>query len=153
MIEAEIKEKLTDLLDFAKRKELHEVVWQDGDVKIAFRRGGSGSSAESRLSPLAPGEAAPQPEPSKEAMIRSPMVGIFRRSNAKNRPPLVVTGDHVKPGDRVGVVESMQIPTEVVSFCSGQIVNIFAEEGQPVEYGQPLFAILPAEESADQLNA
>jgi len=146
-MEAEIKEKLSELLEFAKRNGLYEVVWQDGELKIAFRRDGKSLGSPASASELAGEENLKAPALPKEVLIRSPMVGIFRRSNAKNRPPLVVTGDHVKPGDRLGVVECMKIPTEVVSFCAGQIMNIFAEEGQPVEYDQPLFAVIPAEEA------
>lgn len=140
-----MKEKLAELLEFSKKNNLYEVVWQDDDIKIAFKRGLTKKNAAAASEKSTEVEAE-VPSGPKEAVVNSPMVGVFRRSNAKNRPPLVVTGDHVKPGDRLGVVECMKIPTEVVSFCVGQITNIFTEEGQPVEYGQPLFAILPVSE-------
>ncbi len=139
-MDAQIKERLTALLEFSKKNNLYEVLWQDGDLKIGFRRCLSVPS----LKPISTGEstdAVSAVEGPKETQI-------FRRANAKNRPPMVVSGDHVKPGDRLGIVECMKIPTEVISVCHGQITNIYAEEGQAVEYGQPLFGILPSAEGA-----
>ena len=72
------------------------------------------------------------------------MVGTFRRSVSKGRPPLIMLGNHIKPGDPLAVVECMKIPTDVVSYCAGEVKEILVEDGQPVEYGQPLFSILPA---------
>ena len=83
-------------------------------------------------------------------IVRSPMVGTFRRSVNKDRPPLVMVGNHIKPGDRLGVVECMKIPTDVVSFCAGEILTITVEDGQTVEYGQPLFTVSPAAEAGTE---
>jgi biotin carboxyl carrier protein len=138
----EIEEKLNDLIAFAEENGLSEVTWSEGDVSISFRRGpavvetknGSTNGTTSVV------EEAPAPEP-KLDYVKSPMVGTFRRASGKDRPPMVLDGDHVKPGDRLGIVESMKIPTEVISVVGGVIQKILAEEGQPVEYGQPLFAI------------
>jgi acetyl-CoA carboxylase biotin carboxyl carrier protein len=56
---------------------------------------------------------------------------------------MVLDGDHVKPGDRVGVIQSMGIATEVISVVGGVIKKILVEDGQPVEYGQPLISVEP----------
>lgn len=140
-----IESTLRDLLDFAERHNLEQIHWKDEDVKIAFRRGagsnGNGVHAEPDAVEAAP--AAPADD-----VIRAPMVGIFRRAVSKDRPPLVLEGNHVKPGDRVAVVECMKIPTDVVSYSEGEIRKILAEDGQPVEYGQPLFQIIPSQPSA-----
>lgn len=142
-----IKSKLAELLQFAKKHGLEEMAWKDGDLKIAFRRNMTGVAASSAAVDDAPAEA----EEKKEALefVRSPMVGTFRRSTNKGRPPLMMVGNHVKPGDAMAVVECMKIPTEVVSYCGGEIREILVEDGQPVEYGQPLFSVGPANGSAN----
>lgn len=137
-------ETLRDLLDFARRHNLEEISWKDEDVKVAFRR--------DAVPPPAPAPAvAADSEPSKEdenLIVRSPMVGTFRRAVSKDRPPVVMIGNHIKPGDRLGVVECMKIPTDVVSYCAGEILQIMVEDGQTVEYGQPLFTVAPADLSS-----
>jgi acetyl-CoA carboxylase biotin carboxyl carrier protein len=138
----DIQEKLNELIAFAEVKGLSEVSWADGELHISFRRGPA-------LSPVANGNATEEvvvepvnAEPVFEH-IKSPMVGTFQRSAAKGRPPMVLDGDHVKPGDRVGVIQSMGIATEVISVVGGVIKKILVEDGQPVEYGQPLISVEP----------
>jgi acetyl-CoA carboxylase biotin carboxyl carrier protein len=142
-----VEEKVRELLRFAEQNGLMEMAWQENGVKIAFRRGGTeGGSAADTLPTLSSEEAAPvTPE---DVMVRSPMVGIFRRALSKDRPPLVMEGNHIKPGDRLAVVECMKIPTDVTSFTKGEIKKVLVEDGQPVEYGQPLFEVIPHEEIA-----
>ncbi len=138
-----IESKLKELLDFAQKHGLSEISWQDNGMGISFRRGvpaGNGLQAPAAAAEEAPAEKAPS-----EAVVRSPMVGIFRRSPAKDRPPFVMEGNHVKPGDRLGVVECMKIPTDVTSYCAGKIQKILVEDGKPVEYGQPLLMLVTNE--------
>ena len=131
-----IEKKLNELLDFAKKNNLAEVVWQEKGMRIAFRR-----------DPVAAAPAEKEAAESVEKVeipydiIRSPIVGTFRRSVSKTRPPAIMKGNRIKPGDRLGVVESMKLPTEVVSFCKGQVDEILVEDGQSVEYNQPLFSV------------
>ena len=134
-----IEETLRELLDFAQRHGLEEVMWREEGVKIAFRRSVAAPVSPSTEEPASPSE----PQAPVEEVVRSPMVGIFRRSVSKDRPPLVLEGNHIKPGDRLAVVECMKIPTDVVSFCEGEIKEIMIEDGQPVEFGQPLFSVVP----------
>lgn len=137
-----IEEKLKELLQFAKDNTLAEVCWQEGTQKIFFRRNPDDvASAEAKVEEEVAAAAPPAPE---EQVVRSPMVGTFRRGNSKNHPPFVMEGNHIKPGDRVGLVESMKIPTDVTSFCEGVIKEIVVDDGQAVEYGQPLFIVTPA---------
>ena len=135
-----IEATLRELLDFAQRHGLEEISWRDEDFKIAFRRGAGGSNG---AAPEADAAVEAEPAAPAEELVRAPMVGIFRRSASKDRPPLVMEGNHVKPGDRVAVVECMKIPTDVISYADGAIGKILVEDGQPVEYGQPLFTVLP----------
>lgn len=141
-MKAIIDDTLRDLIDFARRANLEEVLWKDADIKIAFRRDPHAAVAPAAS---ASSDAAAEGEPTaEEEVVRSPMVGTFRRGMSKDRPPVVLVGNHIKPGDRLGVVECMKIPTDVVSFSAGEIKRIMVEDGQAVEYGQPLFVVTPA---------
>ncbi len=143
-----IESKLQELLQFAKKHGLAEMVWKDGDVKIAFRRGDAPAVAAAAAP--SPSEASAQEgAPVDDKMlVRSPMVGTFRRALAKGRPPLVMVGNHIKPGEPMAVVECMKIPTDVVSFAGGEVKEILVEDGQAVEYGQPLFSLMPNESAS-----
>ncbi|MCB4756737.1 MAG: hypothetical protein LHV69_06850 [Elusimicrobia bacterium] len=138
-----IADKLRELLKFAEENGLEELTWQDKGMRIAFKRNGH-RKAPSSL----PGGISEAPEEQKEIYITSPLVGTFRRSVSKDRPPLVVEREHVEPGDRLGIVECMKIPTDVTSFCAGEIAKILVDDGQKVEYGQRLFEIRPTEETS-----
>lgn len=130
------EEQLHELLDFAAEAGLAEVVWEKGDRRVAFKRG------------VAPVAAAPAPAPAAPAVpagpklhiVKSPMVGTFQRA-AKDRPPLVLEGSEISAGQKMGVVEAMNIPKDVVADAHGRIVKILVENGKPVEYGQPLFEV------------
>lgn len=89
-------------------------------------------------------EAEPSPPPPKEehiAFIRSPMVGTFYAAPDPDSPPYVKVGDHVNPDTIVGIVEAMKVFNELPAEISGKIVAVLVENGEPVEYGQPLFKV------------
>lgn len=102
-------------------------------------------------SPQAPSASAPQAEalPVKEeqheekgmATITSPIVGIFHRAPAPEAPPYVEVGGAVKKGQVLCIVEAMKLMNEIECDTDGIIAKILVENGQPVEYGQPLFLI------------
>lgn len=77
-------------------------------------------------------------------MVRSPMVGTFYRSPSPTAAPFVQVGDRVERGTVLCIVEAMKLMNEVPSDVAGEVVSILVENGQPVEYGQPLFAIKPS---------
>lgn len=138
---SDVSAKLRELLTLAHEHGIMEMAWQENGMRIAFRRSeGHGKSTEKSAEPVEASSNGSQETP--EAFVKSPMVGTFRRSPSKGRPPLVMEGNHVKPGDRLGVVECMKIPTDVISYCEGQIKKILVEDGKPVEYGQALFEIV-----------
>src|SRR5262245_53309225 len=100
-----LEDKLQELLHFAKKHGLMEMECKDGEVKIAFRRSPTGVTAAPAMAPSASAEEAiGTPQAEEVTLVRAPMVGTFRRSVTKGRPPLVMVGNHVKPGDSVGVV-------------------------------------------------
>jgi acetyl-CoA carboxylase biotin carboxyl carrier protein len=73
--------------------------------------------------------------------IKSPIVGTFYRAPSQESEPFVKVGDHVDPDTVVCIVEAMKLMNEIQAEVSGQVVKIFVENKQPVEYGQPLFGI------------
>src|SRR5262245_52434323 len=109
-------EALRDLIQFARRHNLEEVAWKEDGVKVSFRRDASAPVPAAPVSeqPSENGVAAEN----EDLVVRSPMVGTFRRAVNKDRPPLVMIGNHIKPGDRLGVVECMKIPTDVTCYVA-----------------------------------
>jgi len=73
--------------------------------------------------------------------IKSPIVGTFYRAASPTSEPFVKIGDHVEPDSVVCIIEAMKLMNEIQAEATGEIVQILAENGQPVEYGQPLFAV------------
>jgi len=89
-----------------------------------------------------PGQETSTPEPLQEGhTIKAPMVGIFYEAAAPDRPPFVEIGQSVSTGDVLCVIEAMKIMNQIESDASGVISRILIENGEPVEYGQPLFII------------
>ena len=74
-------------------------------------------------------------------IVKSPIVGTFYESPSPGSPPFVKVGDVVEVGQVLCIVEAMKLMNEIESDAAGEIVNAFAKRGQPVEYGQPLFAM------------
>ncbi len=96
-------------------------------------------SAPAPAATSAPAPAAPPAETGNT--VKSPMVGTFYRSASPGAKAFVEVGDTVKPGDTLCIIEAMKILNEIESDHAGVVRRIIAENGQPVEYGQPLFII------------
>jgi acetyl-CoA carboxylase biotin carboxyl carrier protein len=75
--------------------------------------------------------------------INSPMVGTFYRASSPEAPPFVSIGDSIKPGQVICIVEAMKLMNELKSEVAGKVVKIVATNGNPVQYGQPLFLVEP----------
>ncbi len=90
--------------------------------------------------PAVPAAEAPAPAPSGHA-VKSPMVGTFYRSASPGAKPFIEIGSVVKEGETVCIIEAMKILNEIEADKSGTIIQILCENGQAVEYGQPLFMI------------
>lgn len=93
--------------------------------------------------PAAPAPTDPLSDPSL-IIVKSPIVGTFYEAASPGAPPFVKTGDVVRPGDVLCIIESMKLMNEIEAEHSGTIVVRFAQNAQPVEYGEALFAIRPA---------
>ncbi len=98
-------------------------------------------AALARAAEPPPPEAAPA---SKTVAIESPMVGTYYTSSSPDAPPFVTNGSVVNPKTIVGVIEAMKVFTEIPAYVSGTIVEILVKNGQPVEFGQPLFRVVPS---------
>jgi acetyl-CoA carboxylase biotin carboxyl carrier protein len=96
--------------------------------------------------PAAPAPAAPAGEPAapEGTLVRSPIVGTFYRSPDPNSPAFVSVGDTVKVGQVLCIIEAMKLMNEIESELAGEVVKVYPENGQPVQYGDALFTIRPA---------
>ena len=90
---------------------------------------------------LAPAAPAAAPQVPAGHTVKSPMVGTFYRSSAPGAKPFVEIGQQVKEGETICIIEAMKILNEIEADKAGTITQILCENGQAVEYGQPLFVI------------
>jgi acetyl-CoA carboxylase biotin carboxyl carrier protein len=159
---------LRDLLQLLDEKEISEFELEQEGMKLRIRKGGVGHPpAVPVLAPLmpavAPGLAAyppagapaattataaadePSPEPADDGiLVKSPIVGTFYRSPDPNSPVFVNVGDRVKTGQVLCIIEAMKLMNEIEAEVEGELVKIHHENGQPVQYGDPLFTIRPS---------
>ena len=94
----------------------------------------------------APAAAAPAVDAAEDAslhVVKSPIVGTFYESPSPGAPPFVKVGDQVENGQILCIIEAMKLMNEIECDAAGEIVKRFVQTGQPVEYGQPLFAVRP----------
>ena len=97
--------------------------------------------------PAAPAAAAPPPAPEPApdgTLVKSPIVGTFYRAPDPNSPPFVSVGDRVKVGQVLCIIEAMKLMNEIEAEMAGEVTRVHPENGQPVQYGDPLFTIRPA---------
>lgn len=141
-----LDEPLKALLAFAKKTDLQEVVWEKKGTLISFRRRTPGRIV---VTPQRGQEPLEVPLDDGAALapvyLRSTMVGTFYRSDSPERPPLVVEGTAVVPGQPVAAIEAMKIMKDVLAPMPCRIKKALVDNGHPVEYGQPLFEIEPEE--------
>ncbi len=151
------QKELKELIEFLIEKDIAEFELERGDVKVKIRRAGEVSvqaapPAARELGvaqPSAPVTPPPvQPAASAEAapeeglhMVRSPIVGTFYESPSPGSPPFVKVGDTVEAGQVLCIVEAMKLMNEIEADAAGELVKKLVNKGQPIEYGQGLFAI------------
>lgn len=126
-------EEIRKLCALMREEDLLELTVEEGGRRITLRR-----AAGPRLPPEAP------PKKEEGILVRSPVVGTFWIRPAPGEPPFVKVGDLVQPEQVLCIVEAMKVMNEVRAEVAGVVEEILAEEGDPVEYGQPLFRLRPA---------
>lgn len=110
----------------------------------AFAPAASAAAPMAAAAPAAPETASAEAEEPVKAgkIVESPLVGTFYAAPAEDAAPFVAVGDTVKKGQTLAIVEAMKLMNEIESEFDGTIAEILVENGQPVEYGQPLFRIV-----------
>lgn len=110
----------------------------------AFAPAASAAAPMAAAAPAAPETASAEAEEPVKAgkIVESPLVGTFYAAPAEDAAPFVAVGDTVKKGQTLAIVEAMKLMNEIESEFDGIIAEILVENGQPVEYGQPLFRIV-----------
>lgn len=144
--------KLKKLIDLVQESGISELEVTEGEekVRIAKQLAPAAGPTYVTAAPAAQAAAAPAAisvpaDPADETpeghVVKSPMVGTFYRAAAPGEKPFVEIGDSISSGDRLCIIEAMKLMNEIESDADGVIKAILVENGQPVEYGQPLFII------------
>ena len=147
--------KLKTLIDLVQQSDIAELEITEGEEKVRISRFG-GNAAPMMMSQApqqmvhlptvdaaepAPDAADAAPEEPEGHTVKSPMVGTFYRSSAPGSKPFVEIGSPIKSGETICIIEAMKLLNEIEADADGVIKAILVENGQPVEYGQPLFII------------
>jgi acetyl-CoA carboxylase biotin carboxyl carrier protein len=152
--------KLKKLIDLVQESGIGEIEITEGEEKVRICRQAPGGApvimaghgmqalpygtvpaGPAGLQGSAPPAAAPAPPEPKGHQLKSPMVGTFYRAPSPGAPPFVEVGQSVTKGQTLCIIEAMKLLNEIESDASGVVKSILVENGQPVEYGQPLFTI------------
>jgi acetyl-CoA carboxylase biotin carboxyl carrier protein len=148
--------KLKTLIDLVAESDIAELEVTEGESKVRIVKSsvvpqsqvvmmqpqGAPQNYAAPLPAAAPQPAAPAvPAEPEGHIVKSPMVGTFYRSSSPGNPPFVDIGSTVKEGDTLCIIEAMKLLNEIDADASGVIKQILVENGQPVEFGQPLFVI------------
>ncbi|MBI4838959.1 MAG: acetyl-CoA carboxylase biotin carboxyl carrier protein [Nitrospirae bacterium] len=142
--------EIKQLLELLKNTDITELQIERDGVKVKIKREKFISSWD--VSPPARPSAQPEvketkeeaPEAQKTVTITAPIVGMFHRSPAPEAAPFAEVGSVVKKGQVLCIIEAMKLMNEIESDADGTVSKILVENGQPVEYGEPLFIIEPA---------
>lgn len=132
-------EELKSFLTSIRNTDIEELNLEVGDAKIFLRKNESGIASVS--APAVKPVKKVIPEEKKLIPIKSPMVGTFYHSESNSHPPFVIEGNHIIPGQKIGIIEAMKIIKDVTSNIKGKIVKVLVKNAQSVEYGQELFII------------
>lgn len=148
--------ELEKIIKIVEKSEIAELEWEKNKERIRIRKDFVGAPAQAIgyampavSAPRAPEApvAAPAPaakvENSRTKDVLSPFVGTFYASPAPSSPKYVEVGARVKKGDVLCIIEAMKIMNEIEAEFPGKVVAMLVKDGQPVQYGQPLFQIEP----------
>jgi acetyl-CoA carboxylase biotin carboxyl carrier protein len=142
--------KLKTLIELVETSGIAELEIQEGEERVRITRSVAPGSSQAHASngqqvvtvPAAAPAAADAPPPVAEGhVVKSPMVGTFYRSATPGAKPFVEVGDTVQEGATLCIIEAMKLMNEIEADKDGVVRSILTENGQPVEFGQPLFVI------------
>ena len=144
--------KLKKLIDLVQESGIAELEITEGEEKVRISRAGQPGPAYMAMpqpmpmqqvaAAAAPAAAAPAvAAPVEGHVVKSPMVGTFYRSASPGAKPFIEVGDRVNAGDTLCIIEAMKLLNEIEADQGGQVKEVYVENGQPVEYGEPLFLI------------
>ena len=140
--------KLKKLIDLVQESGIAELEITEGEEKVRISRAGTVAQAAvlPMAAPVAPVIAAAPaadaaPAPIEGHVVKSPMVGTFYRAASPGAKAFVEVGDRVNSGDTLCIIEAMKLLNEIEADHGGVIKEVYVENGQPVEYGEPLFLI------------
>ncbi|MEW6457471.1 MAG: acetyl-CoA carboxylase biotin carboxyl carrier protein [Bacillota bacterium] len=143
-------EEIRELVKLLDRTDIKEFCLESQGIKIVIKKGGAGEEnrPQEQATPLEGGakpavQAPPHEPPADTVTVTAPMVGTFYSSPAPDAPPYVEVGSKVREGQVLCIIEAMKLMNEIEAEVAGEIVDILVGNGQPVEYGQPLFVIAP----------
>jgi acetyl-CoA carboxylase biotin carboxyl carrier protein len=147
-------DELKRILEMVREHDLTELELESDGLKLRVKKDGQVSLTQA---PAAPPAAVPPPVPQAQAvlapapaaldvdtelaLVKSPIVGTFYRAPEPNAPPFVEVGDVVRKGQTLCIIEAMKMMNNIDSEYDGTIVRIHVENGQPVQFGERLFAI------------
>ena len=149
------REEIRELIDLLEGTDVAEIEVENEGRRVRLRRGGSAIPAETILGAVpqaGPGGVAATPAvgagplPSEEGkgfVVKAPIVGSFYRSPSPEAPPFAEVGATVNKGQVICIIEAMKLMNEIESEISGTVRKVFVQNGESVEYGQPLFVIDP----------
>ncbi len=144
--------RIRRLVELMNEHELAEIDLRQADQRIRLRKGGEPIITTEAIRPVAsaaaPAASAAAPATPASAVsdlieIKSPMIGTFYSAANPESPPFVKVGDHIGPTSTVCIIEAMKVFNEIPAEVSGLVVSVLVENGEPVEFGQPLFKIDP----------
>jgi acetyl-CoA carboxylase biotin carboxyl carrier protein len=143
--------KVKKLIELLEESGIAEIEIHEGEEAVRISRYPQGTPVVQAAAPQPVPAAAPSPAPAVEEetaaevpeghAVLSPMVGTFYRASAPGNPPFAEVGQRVSTGDTLCIIEAMKMFNQIEADTSGVIAAVLVENGQPVEYGQPLFII------------
>lgn len=161
-------EEILQLVDSVSKSALAEFKYEEGGVKLSLKKAAavqstaadavmythtpavasavpvaqaSAAQASNETAPAAVNADVPADRPADGKVVKSPLVGTFYSAPSEEAEPFISVGDSVKEGQVIAIVEAMKLMNEIESDFSGKITEILVENGDTVEYGQPLFVI------------
>ncbi|MHB8420107.1 MAG: acetyl-CoA carboxylase biotin carboxyl carrier protein [Myxococcales bacterium] len=144
-------EKLKKILDLLSGSDITSLDWKSGDESVTIRRGARSPAPEAapsgthpRPAPPSATLAEPQAAPAHLHTVTSPFVGTFYRAASPEAPAFVEVGQPVRKGQVLCIVEAMKLMNEIEAEIAGRVVEVLVQNGQAVEFGEPLFRLEPA---------